>query len=175
MFVTHQNVPSIYPEKSRDFQLLSALIDVFVNSVRGGANKMSLQLSPELCDERMLSLVATRKGFFTSEYLPAAVQRNILAVFSQLRRMKGSQEALKISARAALKAYPLIDSVKVGITNKEGKNKVYEVVIKCVCVDWFDIDERCIREVMRYVLPAGYIIKLEQIVDDTTKVVYITL
>lgn len=172
MFNTSKNVPVIYPEKSRDFQLLSTLVDLFVNSVRGNTSKMPLQISSQFCDERLLPLLAIRKGFFTNEYLPSKVQRSILSVFYTIRKSKGSKASIELAARAALKNYLYLSSVTVNVINGED---IHTVLINCSCSEWFDIDERYIREVMKYTLPTGYLIQLEQKVGDVTKTIYITL
>ena len=170
MFQTTLNTPSIYSEKSRDFQLLSTIIDVYLNSVRSNASKMRYQISPTMCDERLLSLLCTRFGFFTSEYLPSAVVRNILSLFFEIRRNKGTRVGIQLAAHAALSTYPLLSTITTSISNTN-----YEVTIDCVCQDWFDIDERYIREVMKYTLPTGYLLKLVQKVNDDSKIIYITL
>ena len=183
MFTTTQNVPSIYVEKSRDFQLLCNIIDVFVNSVTGNANKMQLQNSAQFCDERLLPLLATYVGFFTQEYLPAAVQRNIISVFPFIIKNKGNKQSIDVAATAALRVYPLINSIETTIINRIniGTEKdpvykpVYKVVVTCNCQNWFDIDERYIREVMKYTLPTGYLLALVQKVGDETRTRYITL
>lgn len=171
MFNTSKNVPVIYPEKSRDFQLLSVLVDLFVNSTRGNTSKMSLQLSSQFCDERLLPLLAIRKGFFTNEYLPSKVQKSILSVFSIIRKSKGSQASIELAARAALKDYPYVSSVTVSVNNEDK----HTVLITCSCSEWFDIDERYIREVMKYTLPTGYLLQLDQKVGNIAKTIYITL
>lgn len=170
MFTTTQNVPAIYVEKSRDFQLLCNIVDVFVNSVTGNANKMQLQNSAQFCDERMLPLLATYVGFFTQEYLPAAVQRNIISVFPFIIKNKGNKQSIDVAAKAALRVYPLINSITTSI-----KNDTYTVFIFCDCQNWFDIDERYIREVMKYTLPTGYLLALIQKVGAEERVRYITL
>ena len=170
MFQTTLNTPSIYSEKSRDFQLLSNIIDVYLNSARGNANKMRYQISPNMCDERMLSLLCTRSGFFTSEYLPSSVLRSILSLFFDIKKNKGNIVGIQLAARAVLSTYPLVQDIQVTI-----ENTTYEVVITCECQKWFEIDERYIREVMRYTLPTGYLLKLIQKVGSTSKIIYITL
>lgn len=175
MFSASKNVPVIYPEKSRDFQFLCTLVDLFINSTRGNASKMALQISPQFCDERLLPLLAIRKGFFTNEYLPSKVQRSILSVFSIIQKSKGSKESIELAARAALKDYPYVSSITVNVINKETDQDVYTVVISCSCSEWFSIDERYIREVMKYTLPTGYLLQLEQKVGNVSKTIYITL
>ena len=192
MFKTEQSVPRVYPERSRDFQLLGRLFDACVNALLGQSNKLKYQLSPKLCDERFTSLLATRLGLVTDEYLPDYVARNLLAVFPYARKNKGNILGLTVSVTAALKTYSSVlvtsredatgnvvplSPITVDITNKDGTSEVYELQITIVCSKKFPVDERYLREILKYVLPTGYFIhiiekdKEENVLSDS----YMTL
>lgn len=170
MFKTETSVPRIYPEKSRDFQLLCRLTDMYVNGLLGNIDRLKYQLSNDLCDERFTGLLADKVGFFTDEYLPDDVFRSIISVFPYVRKNKGNSLGIKTAVIAALSPYKNFmegeDLIKV-----DADNDTHEVVITIKCSKVFDFDSRYLREVLKYCLPTGYFIHVIE-KDPSEKDVY---
>ena len=158
MFYTNQQVPIIYPEKSRDFQLLATLLDTYINAVKGYADRIKFQISPEKCEEQFLELLCTRYGFFHKNYLPAAILRRILSVFPEAIRWKGSLRGISTAVQAILSYYSDVYNVKFEVKHYDE----YTLRIKSKCYFLENIDITYLQDILRYVVPAGTSVVLEK-------------
>ena len=81
LFKLEENVPDIYVEMSRDFQLLCRVYNILVNSNIITQSKIRQQLNIEQIDDKLLKLLAGRLGFNSDNYIPTEVMRSILLQF----------------------------------------------------------------------------------------------
>ena len=116
MFDTKLNVPYIYPEKSRDFQLLCALLNTYINTLRGNTNKMQFQVSPADADERFLSLLCTVYSVDV-ENLNAKVVRSVLSAFNSARCNKGNVNGIKLLVKSLVNPLAIDASVMTLVVN----------------------------------------------------------
>lgn len=114
MFDTKLNVPYIYPEKSRDFQLLCALLNTYINTLRGNTNKMQFQVSPADADERFLSLLCTVYSVDV-ENLNAKVVRSVLSAFNSARCNKGNVNGIKLLVKSLVNPLAIDASVMTSV------------------------------------------------------------
>lgn len=159
-----ENVPEVYVKNSRDFQLLCRVLDAVENSSLGYISRMLDQVLPATCDERLLTAMSSRVGFFTNEYIAPPVLRNILVLFPYIRKYKGSPTGIEYAAKAVLKDYKQVISIDINIQNKQGDVDLpqYTVQVIAYVTELIDIDLTYIKEVMKYALPAGYLFVLTQ-------------
>lgn len=141
------NVPEVYVEQSRDFQLLCRMFDVIFNGTLVNADKIRLQLDPRTCDDRLLPLLASYLGFFPQIDIPADVVRNILSVFPTLIKYKGTEKAIRLACLAVLRFYS--DLYQVNVSREED---TYNLIITS---DGIIDNTAYLEEVLRYVCPAG--------------------
>ena len=145
MFYTNEQVPVIYPEKSRDFQLLATLLDTYINAVKGYADRIKFQISPAKCEEQFLELLCTRYGFFHKNYLPAAILRGI-----------------STAVQAILSYYPDVYAVEFAVEHYQNKRRREQLIIKAKCYFLENIDITYLQDILRYVVPAGTSVVLEK-------------
>lgn len=157
MFRVQRNVPEVYVNESRDFQLLSRLYDCWQGSVNYNILSMVNSLEPTTALDRVLELLATRVGFFPRVHLDANILRYIIASFPYILKNKGTSTGIKEAVYAIMKAEvdpKATEEVVVTIDNHDRnviiatQNNIY--------------NKLALREVMRYVLPFGYTYSLVQ-------------
>lgn len=161
MFRVQDNVPEIYVNKSRDFQLLCRLWEGSWAGVKYNIDSIINSLDPFTIKGEMLELLATKVGFFTEENLDDNVLRYIISSFKYALRYKGSKRGIKIAFMAILNSEHILleeSQVIIDIINKEdkGNNTLvdrYEVVIN---TPQAIKNTLALREYLKYILPPGY-------------------
>lgn len=98
MFYVEQNVPDIYIQESRDFQLFSRLYDLVFQASRFSIDSLEQVSDTMRCNDRILSLIATKVGFFTNLNLTDITFRKILSAFPYIIKYKGSLKGIKLVA-----------------------------------------------------------------------------
>ena len=96
MFRVKQNVPDIYPQESRDFQLLSHLYDLVVQSSRFSIDSMQRISNTMRCNENLLPLIGSKVGFYTKLNVTDKVYRQIVAAYPYIIQYKGSKKAFDL-------------------------------------------------------------------------------
>ena len=151
MFRVQRNVPEVYVNESRDFQLLSRLYDCWQGSVNYNVLSMVNALEPTTALDRVLELLATRVGFFPRVHLDANILRYIIASFPYILKNKGTSTGIREAVYAIMKAEvdpKATEEVVITIDTPDRnvtiatQNDIYNKI--------------ALREVMRYVLPFGY-------------------
>lgn len=94
MFRVENNVPDVYIQESRDFQLLSRLYDLVFQSSRFSIDTMQSVSDTLHCQDNILPLIATKVGMFTDVKLTTQAHRYILSVFPYIIKYKGSMQGL---------------------------------------------------------------------------------
>ena len=98
MFRVKNNVPDVYVEESRDFQLVSALYDLVIQSNRFSIDSMELTSDTARCNNRLLPLIGTKVGLFKELRVNNYMYRKILTSFPYIMRYKGSLYAIQLVA-----------------------------------------------------------------------------
>lgn len=159
LFRLQNNVPEVYVNQSRDFQLFCRLYDAWQGSIKYQIDKITDTFEPTQTTDNLLSLLASRVGFFPRVSLDANVMRYIIAAFPYIIRNKGTEAGIVAAVNAILKAENdprSLEEAIVTINNKGGLSE-YSVTIQTQN----DIYNKvALREVMRYVLPFGYTYQL---------------
>ena len=96
MFRVKHNVPDIYPQESRDFQLLSHLYDLVIQSSRFSIDSMQRISDTMRCNENFLPLIGSKVGFYTKLHLTDKVYRQIVAAYPYIIQYKGSKKAFDL-------------------------------------------------------------------------------
>lgn len=156
MFRLQENVPSNYIDESRDFQLFIRLLDCIQGGVKFDIDTMQYLLDPMKVNNRMLKLLCSRVGFFPKRDLNSNMLRNILAAFPYIIKYKGSVRGIKEAIATVLKADNIYSNYSVNIVNKNASGEQY--VIEIVVEQQYD--EIALRELLDYILPLGYTMKL---------------
>ena len=151
MFRLQDNVPQNYIDESRDFQLFCRLYDCVNNGVRFDIESMIYLFDPIRVNNKILELLASRVGFFPKKDLNDMMMRYIIASFPYIIKYKGSKRGIKEAIATVLKADNIYAKYNVSIHNID---HIIEISIDR------QYDEIALKELLDYICPTGYIIKL---------------
>ena len=162
-FRLEDNVPGVYTDRSRDFQLLCRIIDIYLcGSINRTAN-MRNQLDLDNCNEDLLWAIAYMQGFTTKKFVPPAVLRNICKVFPYCIKRKGTAEAVRVAAYAVLSVDRLISGIDVtpisggAEYDSSSTQEPYTIYIECNVQSTYQSPYlRYLDEVLTFILPTGY-------------------
>lgn len=153
MFRLQNNVPEVYVDKSRDFQLFCRMYDVVFGGVKFSIDSLQRASNTKECDESLLELLATKLGFFTRLDIDEEELRYVLQAFPTIIRYKGSARGIgyvvnlfqRLSHSSAIQArFEITDNHQLVITfSKKPKN------------------DRLLFELLKYILPTGYTVNYE--------------
>ena len=157
MFRVQDNLPEVYINESRDFQLISRLYDVLFSGVKYDIDSMVNVLDATLTKDTMLQLMCSKVGFFPRFEIDAQVLKYIIASFPFIVKNKGNKRGIEYAINAILKAEnnpSAIGKPYIVINNnvEEGYRKPYTVYIYTTVTIYNKV---ALDEVMRYVLPIG--------------------
>ena len=156
LFKLEENVPDIYVEMSRDFQLLCRVYDIFVNSNIITQSKIRQQLNIEQIDDKLLKLLAGRLGFNSDNYIPTEVMRSILLQFPFMIKNKGTKVGIEQAIKSVIKQTSKVNSVYVSdITIATG-----EIKVTVESDDASAVDMSYLSNVLKYVVPVGYTVNV---------------
>ena len=162
MFKIQNNVPSVYINESRDFQVLCRLYDCWHGAQKFFIDSIQNILDPKLVLNEYLTLLCTRVGFFTTEHIDSNVLRNIISAFPYIIRNKGNKRGIVQAVNCILKAENNSTStvpVNVVIDNTTHTIGIY------TSNDIYN--KTALSELLRYVLPFGYTYTLYTYVEAT--------
>ena len=158
LFRLQNNVPPIYVNESRDFQLLCRLYDSVDAGFKYDIDQITGILNPLVCRENLLPLLETKAGFFTDKMVNDVAVRYILAAFPDILKYKGSLKGVQYAINAFLKIYDIRTNIIIYTMDMESP----EVLIS---VDYYTIviavnktikDIKILQELLKYVLPPGF-------------------
>ena len=149
MFRLQDNVPEVYVNSSRDFQLLCRIYDCWHGASKFKIDSITNILDPETASDDVLELLATRVGFFPRIHIDGNVLRNIISAFPYIIKNKGTQLGITEAVNCILKAEVdpkstagVILTIKDNNVDIKTMNDIY--------------NKAALKEVLRYVLPFGY-------------------
>ena len=156
LFKLEENVPDIYVEMSRDFQLLCRVYNILVNSNIITQSKIRQQLNIDQIDDKLLKLLAGRLGFSSDNYIPTEVMRSILLQFPFMIKNKGTKIGIEQAIKSVIKQTSKVNSVYVSdITIATGEIKV---IVESD--DASAVDMSYLSNVLKYVVPVGYTVNV---------------
>ena len=151
IFRLQDNVPSIYVNESRDFQLFCRLYDCINNGVKFDIDSMIYLFDPFKVNTKMLQLLAGRAGFFPKVELNDMMMRYIVSAFPYLVKNKGSRLAIEKAVSLVLKADNINAKYSVSINND-----AHTIEISCTK----SYDEIALNAILEYLIPIGYVTNL---------------
>lgn len=163
MFRLQDNVPEIYVEESRDFQLFCRLYDSVFGGVKFSIDSLQRASCTKECHNSLLELLKTKVGLFSSLSLSDEELRTVLEAFPLIMRYKGSERAIKyiINLFYRITKDPFT-SYSYHIINEDPQfpNDTYTIQLR------FGSEQRyneLLMELLRLVLPTGYNVSYEVI------------
>jgi hypothetical protein len=137
-------VPSVYPSASRDFQFLCWLMDIVLNSVKHNVDDL-YYLPDNKADPKLIELLATTLGFKVKRNYDQAQFRALVVALPRILRHKGTKVAIDMAGKALLAASGASGSFRSEVKNGE----LYVVFPETL------IDVALFSDLLIYILPAG--------------------
>ena len=160
-----EQVPSVYPNASRDFQYLCWLINIVLNSVKHNVDSL-YDLPNSVADARLTELLAMTLGFKIKRNYDQKQLAALVAVLPRILKYKGTKTAVDIAGKALIAA-----SGSAGGFNAEVKDCELKITLPEQLVD-----ATLFMDLLPYILPAGMtcrIVKTNQVSKSrTTKLDY---
>lgn len=159
MFRLQNNVPDVYVDSSRDFQLFCRLFDFLFNGVKFDIDCIINSLNAFTINERLLTLLGTKLGFYTNYQYDSKTLRYILSAFPFIIKYKGTRHGIELAVYTILRLEGNKDTPNIDIINKDsGGNDVYQINITTTSRK---IESRqALLDLLNYVVPTGYIINI---------------
>lgn len=151
MFLVENNVPDVYVNESKDFQLISRLYDLVIQSTRFSIDSMDNISDTLLCNNVLLPLIGTKVGFFTQSKHTDATLRKVLAAFPYIMKYKGSKEGLYL----VLNLFERITNTKVSLQETDDPNNI---IIRFYN---YMINVELLYELIEYIRPTGLMFTIE--------------
>lgn len=157
MFRLENNVPEIYVQESRDFQLFCRLYDSVFGGVKFSIDSLQHATLTSQCNDALLDLLRLKVGLFKDLNVSNSELRIILDAFPHIMRYKGSERALKyilnvyqrlIKDNTSSYIYSIINE-----TSDENKEDSYTIYVRFSKEQKYDA---LLKELIQLILPAGY-------------------
>lgn len=152
------NVPPVYVNDSRDFQLLCRLYDCVNNSVTSDIDTMTNVLVSNDCNSVVLDLLSTKVGFFPKHNITNEELRYIVDAFPYIIAYKGSRRSIEEAVNVFLKINKINSGVYIEIINKSNREGIESYTIR-IGIEAVFKDTRILDEMFRYILPTGYTVE----------------
>ena len=157
MFRIQDKTPEVYTNTSRDFQLIGRLYDCIINGIKFDVDSMLDIINTDNIDSKLLKLLQTKLGFFTSKDITDDDLRYILEAFPIIVKNKGSLKGIEQAVSVFLKLNHIKSNVKIEVFNNIGVHPyVIQIYLNMPYTDTFILDE-----ILKYILPTGYVISYD--------------
>ena len=155
----YNQVPSIYPNASRDFQYLSWLINIVLNSVKHNVDDI-YNLPNASSDAKLTELLAMTLGFKVKRNYDQKQLIALVAILPKVLKYKGTEKAILMAAEALVKATGSLGEAAVELDG---------TVIK-VTLPKDLIDITLFLDLLDYILPAGMTCRVVRKNKNTKKI-----
>lgn len=172
------NVPDIYVNNSRDFQLFCRLYDCVNDGVKFDIDSMQSIIDTDSCSAKLLQLLQSKLGFITNVEIDNESLRYVLRAFPEIMKNKGSKKAILQTLNVFAKIKNIKANIDCIIVNKESRNgrtyDVYKIQI-IINASPSDIplvkDTTILDEIFKYIIPTGYTVEYLFSTDITSSIV----
>lgn len=144
------NVPEVYVNQSRDFQLLCRMFDVIFNGIKFDVDTTSRLTDTKHIQSSLLKLLQTKLGFFEENNLDDEL-RIVLDAFPYIIKNKGSLKAIEQTLNVYLRLNHVDTPVKINIVGN-GDNRLVQIMVKSKTL----FNTKIVDDILKYVLPTGY-------------------
>lgn len=138
-------VPSVYTSASRDFQYLSWLINIVLNSVKHNVDDI-YNLPNNKADSKMSELFALTLGFKVKRNYDQKQLAAVAAILPSILKYKGTIKAVEMAAEALITASGALGGTEY---------KVIDSQLRVIIPKDITIDITLFLDLLDYILPAG--------------------
>ena len=164
MINLYKQVPTVYSEASRDFQYISWLINIVLNSVKHNVDDI-YSLPNSSVTSKLAELLALTLGFKIRRHYDEAQLLALVNIIPSLLKHKGTPYALELAGNALIKASGAIGECII-VTDEAAIEQLKENGIIKIILPKDLVDTTLFIDLLPYILPAGISC---QIVRDTAK------
>ena len=161
------NVPETYINQSRDFQLLCRMYDVVMNGVKFNIDNVGTITDDKYIQSKLLGLLQTKVGYFESAVTDDNL-RYLLTSFPYIMKNKGSLKSIEQLINVYLKMNHISVPFQVWVDLAENS-------VRCIIKSGKVLDTSMIDGVMKYIVPTGFSIIYDFVVDLETEPVDIEM
>lgn len=153
MINVYDQVPSVYINASRDFQYLSWLINIVLNSVKHNVDDM-YDLPNTKSDPRLTELLATTLGFKVRRNYDNKQLAALVSIIPSILRYKGTYKAIALAAQALINAS--------GTSDDFDEYERYEMLGNTLEVTLPEtlVDTSLFTDLLPYIAPAGIVCRI---------------
>lgn len=156
MFRLQNNVPEVYVQESRDFQLFCRLYDAIQAGVKFSTDSLAYASSTKNCNSRLLDLLKTKVGLFSDINISDDNLRLVIDAFPHIMKNKGSVKGIKYIINLFSRLTNEVDAI--GSIDESALST--EHVLRLTFENDLENDQLLI-ELLKYVIPTGYFIEYE--------------
>ena len=156
MFRVENNVPEVYINESRDFQLIARLYDLVFQTSRQSIDSLENVSSTLNCNNNLLPLLSTKLGFFNDLDLVDKQYRKTLAAFPQIIKYKGSMNGIKL----IVSLFERLTNTEVGIVGLGHKEEKINQTPDSIEIQFntYSPNTSLLQALLEYVRPTGLFI-----------------
>ncbi len=151
MIKFQDQVPSVYPSASRDFQYLCWLINIVLNSVKHNVDDI-YDLPNSKMDARFTELLAMTLGFKVKRNYDQNQLRALVAALPRILKYKGTKAAVDMAGRALIAASGAVGNCSSRVENG---TLIVPLPVNLVDISLF-------TDLLVYILPAGMTYRIER-------------
>lgn len=155
MFRLQNNVPEVYVQESRDFQIFCRLYDVIQSSVKFSIDSITNISSTKNCNSSLLELLKTKQGLFSTVDVSNDNLRLVLDAFPHIMRYKGSLKGITYILNLFSRLVDEQDTI-----GRLDESMLKDHKIRLIFPNDLKNDKLLI-ELLKYVLPTGYFIEYD--------------
>lgn len=156
MFRLQNNVPEVYVQESRDFQLFCRLYDAIQAGVKFSTDSLAYASSTKNCNSRLLDLLKTKVGLFFDINISDDNLRLVIDAFPHIMKNKGSVKGIKYIVNLFSRLTNEVDAIgsidESALSSEHVLRLTFENDLK---------NDQLLIELLKYVIPTGYFIEYE--------------
>jgi hypothetical protein len=141
-------VPSIYYDASRDFQILGHLYEIVLNYSKTNADMLYLLPNGVETDTRAIELLATTLGFKLRRNYDKAQLSALVSIFPRLLKIKGTVKAIELAGNALVKASGVPGNFTCDTSEMENHILIIKIPIELADITLF-------IDLLPYIMPFG--------------------
>lgn len=163
MFRFQDNLPEVYVNESRDFQLLCRLSDILFSGLKYEVDSIINLLDATQAKDQIIRLMCTKVGFFPTIEIDSQILKYIVASFPLILKYKGTLKGIQYAANAILKGENNQNTLIKPLIIIENKTPEYGRDPYTVYIYTpIEIKNKpALKEILKYCLPAGYASRIE--------------
>lgn len=151
MINLYHSTPTIYAQASRDFQYLSWLYNIVLNSVKHNVDDL-YQLPLNTSQDQLIELLALTLGFKVKRKYDTKQLSAIVTILPSLMKNKGTQHAIQLAGQAIMRA-----SGVEGLFEIKSEGAHLKILLPRTLTDL-----NLFNDLLPYILPAGCTFRVTQ-------------